>query len=72
MIDAKLISIERPCHIAFSGGRTSAYMLHLILQHFGGELPKDVVTIFCNTGKEHEGTLEFVHKIEQEWTVPVV
>jgi 3'-phosphoadenosine 5'-phosphosulfate sulfotransferase (PAPS reductase)/FAD synthetase len=41
--------------LSFSGGRTSAYMLYKYKEEI------DLV-IFCNTGKEAEGTLEFVRK----------
>lgn len=30
------------------------------------------VTIFCNTGKERNETLDFVHEVETRWNVPVV
>lgn len=49
--------IEGPALISFSGGRTSAYMLHQIIQAHGGTLPDDVVVAFANTGKEREVTL---------------
>ena len=41
--------------ISFSGGRTSAYMMYKYLDE------TDLV-LFCNTGKEAEGTLDFVRK----------
>jgi 3'-phosphoadenosine 5'-phosphosulfate sulfotransferase (PAPS reductase)/FAD synthetase len=41
--------------LSFSGGRTSAYML----AKYKDEI--DLV-VFCNTGKEAEGTLDFVRK----------
>jgi len=45
--------------IAFSGGRTSAYMLHQILEANGG-LPDRCVVSFQNTGREMPETLGFV------------
>ena len=30
------------------------------------------VAIFCNTGKEAPGTLDFVHRMETEWGIPIV
>ena len=45
--------------IAFSGGRTSAYMLHHILEANGG-LPERVEVTFQNTGREMPQTLDFV------------
>lgn len=56
--------------IAFSGGRTSAYMLWRILQSNKG-LPEDTVVIFANTGKEAEETLDFVNSCSVNWNVPI-
>lgn len=52
--------LPRPATIAFSGGRTSGLMLARVIEAFGGSLPRDVVPVFCNTGKEREETLCFV------------
>jgi 3'-phosphoadenosine 5'-phosphosulfate sulfotransferase (PAPS reductase)/FAD synthetase len=64
--------IRGPAVISFSGGRTSAYMLHRILQAHDGKLPDDVVVLFQNTGREMEATLEFVRDVGNRWNVPVV
>lgn len=64
--------IEGPALISFSGGRTSGYMLHQIVQAHGGTLPDDVVVVFANTGKEREETLRFVHECGVRWNVPIV
>ena len=56
--------------ISVSGGRTSAYMLHRVLESNGG-LPDDVQLMFANTGLEHEATLEFVATLGQRWGVPI-
>jgi len=58
--------------VSLSGGRTSAYMLKLLLDKHGDTLRNDWVVEFCNTGKEFDQTLDFVHKIETRWNVPVV
>lgn len=57
--------------IAFSGGRTSAYMLHQILEANGG-LPDRVQVTFQNTGREMPQTLNFVAEIGHRWYVPIV
>ena len=44
--------IPRPALISFSGGRTSGFMLHNIIQAYGGKLPDDIHVVFANTGKE--------------------
>jgi hypothetical protein len=57
--------------IAFSGGRTSAYMLHHILEANGG-LPERAVVTFQNTGREMPETLDFVAEVGSRWGVPIV
>lgn len=60
-----------PAVISVSGGRTSAYMLRLIIDAHGGTLPPDVVPIFANTGREMPATLDFVQRLSIEWSVPI-
>lgn len=62
---------EGNVQIAFSGGRTSAYMLHQILEANGG-LPEPRVQItFQNTGREMPATLDFVAEVGQRWGVAI-
>lgn len=56
--------------IAFSGGRSSAYMLHQILEA-NGNLPERVEVTFQNTGREAEATLEFVAEVGRRWGVQI-
>jgi len=56
--------------VSFSGGRTSAYMLHQVLDN--NDDLSDLVVTFANTGKEHPATLEFVRECAERWTVPIV
>lgn len=62
--------IDGPTCISFSGGRTSAYMLHQILESNGG-LPSEAQVLFCNTGKEEEATLRFVRECGRRWGVHI-
>ena len=64
--------IPGPAVISFSGGRTSAYMLRRILDAYDGTLPKDVVVVFANTGREMPATLDFVRDCGAAWNVPIV
>lgn len=57
--------------ISFSGGRTSAYMLHQILEANGG-LPDRAKVVFANTGREMPETLDFVQECGSRWGVPIV
>lgn len=62
---------EGNVQIAFSGGRSSAYMLHEILAA-NGTLPDRVVVSFQNTGREMPATLDFVREVGERWSVPIV
>lgn len=59
--------VQGPAIINVSGGRTSAFMLHEILDAHDGKLPPDVMAAFCNTGREMPATLDFVHELGQRW-----
>ena len=48
--------------VAFSGGRSSAYMLYHLV-HLG---EKPDLVLFTNTGKERPETLDFIHECEQQ------
>lgn len=61
-----------PTLVSFSGGRTSALMLFLILMAHGGQLPEWVVVMFANTGREREETLRFVHECSTRWGVRIL
>ena len=61
---------EGKVQIAFSGGRTSAYMLHHILAANGG-LPDRARVVFSNTGREMHETLWFVTEVSQRWGVSI-
>ena len=58
--------------INFSGGRTSAYMLKMILDKNGGTIPENYIVLFQNTGKEDEGTLKFIDNCSKNWNVEIV
>lgn len=62
--------MTHPIHrsINFSGGRSSGYMLWLLLQE--GLTEYDHV-VFTNTGKEREETLRFVQNCSNHWKVPI-
>ncbi len=63
--------IQSPALISFSGGRTSGYMLHKILEAHNGKLPDDVYVVFANTGKEMPETLDFINDCEKKWNVKI-
>ena len=63
--------ITEPTCISFSGGRTSGYMLHQVLQAHGGKMPDEAIVCFANTGKEEEATLKFVNDCSVNWGVKI-
>ena len=56
--------------IALSGGRTSAFMLHQILEA-NGPLPDHARVITTNTGKEMPQWLDFLGEIQSRWQVDI-
>lgn len=56
--------------IAFSGGRSSAKMLHEIAAANSG-IPDRALVSFQNTGREMPETLDFVVECSDRWGVPV-
>lgn len=60
--DAKIV-------VSFSGGKTSAYMAHHLIEKYGKDR---CVFVFANTGNEHPKTLEFVHACDQAWGLNLV
>ena len=61
---------EGNVQIAFSGGRSSAYMLHQILEA-NGDLPSRVEVTFQNTGREANETLDFVREVGERFGVMI-
>lgn len=55
-----------PLYVAFSGGRSSAYMVERILRDYGHMFSPVYIT-FANTGQEHEKTLDFVFQCQKHW-----
>ena len=56
--------------ISFSGGRTSGYMLHRIVEANEG-LPSTCKVLFTNTGREMPGTLDFVRDVGKHLGVDI-
>lgn len=60
---------ETPIVVSFSGGRTSAYMLRLLLDNYPAAA---LHVVFANTGKERPETLNFVQACSLRWGIPIV
>jgi hypothetical protein len=63
--------IKKNLLLSFSGGRTSAYMTHWMLENKRDDY-NEVVVVFANTGQENEQTLDFVNRCDKEWNLGVV
>ena len=65
--------LKQDLSISFSGGKTSAYMTKMLLDHFRGDDPDRRITVtFANTGQEHEETLKFVDRCDKAFGFNVV
>lgn len=54
--------------ISFSGGKSSAYMTKMLLDHFRANEPEhQILVIFANTGQEHPETLRFIDQCDREF-----
>lgn len=63
--------MDTPILISFSGGRSSAFMAKLLMEHEALQsTPK--VACFANTGKEYEATLRFVNECDKRWNLGLV
>ena len=54
--------------VSFSGGRTSAYLVHLMEQKRKNE-GWDVEYVFMDTGAEHPKTYEFIRNVVKHWGI---
>lgn len=57
--------------VSFSGGRTSAFMTHWILENWKGEWD-DIRVVFANTGQERDETLRFVAQCDEYFGMNLV
>ena len=63
--------IKPPASINFSGGRSSAFMLHNIIEAHQGCLPEGIEVVFCNTGLEHKATYDFIHDFSEHYKIKI-
>ncbi len=56
--------------VSFSGGRTSGYMCHWLLENKADRY--DFIFVFANTGLEHENTLKFVDQCDRHFGLNLV
>lgn len=56
--------------VSFSGGRTSAFLVHLMEKR--RQAGENVHYVFMDTGGEHPKTYEFVRNVARVWGIPLV
>lgn len=61
---------KKTLFVSFSGGRTSGYMCHWLLENKADEY--DLIFVFANTGLEHEKTYEFVDQCDNQFGLNLV
>lgn len=64
------LSDKEMMFVSFSGGRTSAYMSHWLLENKSDEY--DFKFVFANTGCEHPATYDFIHKCDEYFGLDLV
>lgn len=69
MINDPYVLPEGNVLVSFSGGRTSGYMLHKIVERNG--TPDRMKVVFTNTGREMSETYDFVQRCSEEFEVPI-
>lgn len=55
--------------VSFSGGRTSAYLCHLMIEKYGAE---NVDIVYMDTGAEHPKTYEFIKKCVEYFGIELI
>ena len=58
--------------VSFSGGRTSAYMIHKIQTMVSQGLIKNVKYVFMDTGAEHKNSYSFIRKVVKHFNIDLV
>ena len=58
--------------VSFSGGRTSAYMIHRIQTMVSQGLIDNVKYVFMDTGAEHENTYSFIRQVVKHFNIDLV
>jgi len=59
---------QKPIVVSFSGGKTSAYMAKSLLDIYGDR----VHFVFANTGAEHQETLDFIKRCQDNWNMNII
>lgn len=69
-VSSKVVTKKIPQIVSFSGGRTSAFLVHLMEQR--RKAGEEVYYTFMDTGAEHPGTYQFIRDLVRNWGIPLV
>lgn len=58
--------------VSVSGGRTSAFMAHLLIEKHRNDESTEIICVFANTGQEHPKTIEFLKKCDEHFGMNLV
>lgn len=61
---SQALLVSRKPAIAFSGGKNSTVLLHMLLQH-----DPEILVVYVNTGVEYSKNVKYVRKLAKEWNL---
>ncbi len=67
LVAHNLIELGKNCAVAFSGGKDSLIAVWLTTRFY-----PDIPVVFNNTGVEYPETVQFVHKVANEWKLNLI
>lgn len=65
------LGVTDPVLLSISGGRTSGYLLRMILNAYNGVLPPLVHPVFTNTARELSETYDFLADMQRHWSTNI-
>ncbi len=67
LVAHNLMELDKNCAVAFSGGKDSFITTWLTTRFY-----PDIPVVFNNTGVEYPETVQFVHKVANEWKLNLI
>jgi 3'-phosphoadenosine 5'-phosphosulfate sulfotransferase (PAPS reductase)/FAD synthetase len=67
LVAHNLMELGKNCAVAFSGGKDSTIAVWLATRFY-----PDIPVVFNNTGVEYPETIQFVHKLANNWNLNLI